>query len=201
MKAKKIMIGIAFLTLGLSMTTISSCNKQDNLSTEEIADLKYLREEEKLARDVYLHAFDVYEKTIFQNISSSEQSHMDRMLVLLNTYHISDPASTEIGIFNNEELQDLYNALIEKTDSSLLDALIVGATIEDVDIFDIDAFISRAKHQDILDTYEILKCGSNNHMRAFSSKLEALGYVFTPQFLSLAQYNEILAGEHGSCEH
>ena len=45
-----------------------------------------MREEEKLARDVYLHSFDLYGVQIFSNISNAEQTHMDRILDLLITF-------------------------------------------------------------------------------------------------------------------
>ncbi|NOQ73385.1 MAG: DUF2202 domain-containing protein [Crocinitomix sp.] len=199
MKVKTLISGIALLSIGAVTMTLGSCNKQADLSTEEIADLEYLREEEKLARDVYLYAFDLYGDAVFQSISASEQKHMDKILVLLNDYDIEDPASTERGVFNNVELQHLYNSLIAKTDSSLLDAFIVGATIEDVDIFDIDEFIMRTDQEDILDAYEKLECGSNNHMRKFIEKLIELDYDYIPQFISVEQFNTILAEESGGC--
>jgi hypothetical protein len=199
MKTKSIIQGLLILVMGGALTVFTSCNKQASLSVEEIDDLKYLREEEKLARDVYLHSFELYGEAVFNNIASSEQKHMDKMLELLNSYDIQDPASVERGVFNNTELQHLYNTLITKSDSSLLDAFIVGAIIEDVDIFDIEENISRTNQQDILNVYDKLECGSRNHMRAFTNELEALGYSYTPQYISLEEYNAILAETSGGC--
>ena len=45
------------------------------LSAKEASDLIFLREEEKLARDVYLALYDAWGTPIFLNISSSEQKH------------------------------------------------------------------------------------------------------------------------------
>ena len=190
---------LTVLSLGFAMTTFGSCTKKDTLTTQEIEDLKYLREEEKLARDVYLYSYDLYQEAIFENISTSEQKHMNKLLGLLNQYNIDDPASTVRGVFNNQELQSLYNTLIAKADSSLLDALIVGATIEDVDIYDIDEFVARTSKNNIIRIYEKLECGSNNHMRAFTGELTALDYIYTPQYISLSEYNVILSAESGGC--
>ena len=118
----------------------SGCsNDSDNqssipLTQAEIDDLKFLREEEKLARDVYLFSYDKYEAAIFNNISQSEQKHMNSVLSLMNKYGIPDSASTEIGVFNNSDLQSLYWSLTAQSDISLIEALKVGATIEDLDI-------------------------------------------------------------------
>ncbi len=61
------------------------------LSQEEIDDLVYLREEEKLARDVYLHLYNTWGQWIFENIAASEQQHMDAVKTLLDRYGIHDP--------------------------------------------------------------------------------------------------------------
>jgi len=44
----------------------------DSLSIQEKEDLQFLKEEEKLARDVYLYSYDLYGQKIFKNISNSE---------------------------------------------------------------------------------------------------------------------------------
>jgi hypothetical protein len=130
----------------LTLIVLSSCsNDNDNQSTvaltqAEVTDLKFLREEEKLARDVYLYCYNKYQVSIFNSISQSEQTHMDSVLSLLNKYGITDSASTEIGVFNNADLQLLYTNLTNQSNTSLIEALRVGATIEDLDINDIEQF-------------------------------------------------------------
>jgi len=198
------------LVLILALTQVS-CSRDDDdpiitdpvptttLSQEEKDDLLFMREEEKLARDVYLHNFDLYGMKIFQNISNSEQTHMDRLLDLIVAYNLTDPASLEIGVFNNADLQSLYNDLITKSNLSLLDALEVGATIEDVDIRDLDESIAKTDKVDIILTYENLNCGSRNHMRAFIGQIESAGGSYTPQFITVEKFNEILNADHEKC--
>ena len=137
------------LVFGLSAF---SCSKDDEnkanpanittpaakLTDNEKSDLLLMREEEKLARDVYLYAYDLYGMNIFNNISGSEERHMDHILDLLITYEVDDPAFDERGKFNHPELQKLYDELTARCNLSLLDALMVGATIEDLDIFDLE---------------------------------------------------------------
>lgn len=77
---------VLFATV-LTLIMFSSCsNDNDNqnstpLTQAEIDDLKFLREEEKLARDVYLFSFNKYQVSIFDNISQSEQKHMNSVLM------------------------------------------------------------------------------------------------------------------------
>ena len=108
----------------LSLLFLLSCNSdsdviEDNLdieqlTQEEIDDLLFLREEEKLARDVYLFSYDKYNEQIFKNISNSESQHMNSVLKLINKYGLDDSASSIQGVFNNETLQALYNDLTEQ---------------------------------------------------------------------------------------
>jgi len=189
------------------ITFFSSCTDNENntdllkeaLSEEEITNLEFLREEEKLARDVYSFSYEKYGEIIFNNISQSEQQHMDQVLKLLNTYQISDPASTEIGVFNNAELQNLYDNLIAKSALSLADALIVGATIEDLDIKDIADYELITNKLDILSVLGGLKCGSRNHLRNYTNQLEIINVNYVPQYISLEEYNEIINSSNEKC--
>ena len=197
---KKIVF-VAFITaILLSNSSYVSYDKAlVPLSQAEINDLKFLREEEKLARDVYLYSYDKYQLMIFDNISQSEQRHMNSVLNLLNKYGIPDSASTEIGVFNNPNLQKLYNSLTKQADISSVEALKAGATIEDLDINDIDNFTANTTKPDLLNVYGNLNCGSKNHIRAFTRWLENEEVTYTPQFISMDEYNVILSSSNGGC--
>lgn len=198
----KKLLFVAFLPLII----FQNCSNEDDnqvliqLSQEEIDDLKFLREEEKLARDVYVYAYGKYPANIiFNSISQSEQRHMNSVLNLMDKYGISDSASTEIGVFNNSNLQTLYNNLTAQSNISLVEALKAGATIEDLDINDIDDFISNTTKSDLLNVYDNLTCGSKNHIRSYSSQLSSNGVTYSPQFISNEYYNTILNESNGGC--
>lgn len=174
-------------------------NAPASITPEEEEMLIYMREEEKLARDVYQALYGQYQEQIFANIANSEQRHMDRILCLLEHYGIDDPASPEPGVFSSQELQDLYNALIEQGSNSPGDALTVGATIEDVDIFDLNANLENASNDAIINVFNHLLCGSRNHMRAFSNQLALQNLGYTPQYISQDEYDQILASGHERC--
>ena len=161
--------------------------------------LKHMREEEKLARDVYDYFYEKYKLPIFDNISNAEQTHMDRVLAVLTQNGIKDPAHSEAGKFNNIELQQLYYDLIEQGDKSIIDALKVGATIEDVDIYDLMKFTKETDNPSILRIFENLTCGSRNHMRAFIALLETYDTTYTPKYISEKLFTKIIKGKHEKC--
>mgnify|MGYP000486178834 CR=1 FL=1 len=202
---KKIsMIFLMMLSIGLTWT-LTGCDKEDDidptdqLTAQEIEDLQFMREEEKLARDVYLYMDEKYDFMVFANISGSEQKHMDFVLDIMEKYGVDDNADPERGVFNNPNLQTLYNTLIAQGEQSFYQALVVGATIEDVDIKDLGDAMATTENEDLLDLYSTLQCGSRNHIRAFTSHVENNGDAYVPQFISQELYDEILDGSHESC--
>lgn len=169
------------------------------LTLQEKEDLQFLKEEEKLARDVYLYAYDLCAHEVFKNISKSEQMHMDKVTEIMNIYQVEDLSLPERGKFTNAELQKLYDDLIEMCDRSLEDALKAGATIEDVDINDIEDFVEDTDLQDVMNMYLSLSCGSRNHMRAFTNNLTTLGIEYKPQFITEEEYIEIINNSNEKC--
>jgi len=167
-----------------------------SLTEEEKNDLLFMREEEKLARDVYLTLFEKWGTPVFANIATSEQQHMDAMLILLNTYKLPDPAAaTVVGEFVNTELQELYDALIQRGNQSVLEALKVGGIIEETDIEDINAAIETSRLAKIDSVYENLLEGSYNHLRAFAKQITSLtGEPYVAQVVSQDIVDAILAG-------
>jgi hypothetical protein len=191
---------VTILLLGCNNTD-DEIEKIDFLSEQEIKDLQFLKEEEKLARDVYLYSYDLYNQNIFKNISNSEQSHMNNVTIILEKYNIEDLSFEERGKFSNESLQKLYDDLVELAKKSIEDALTVGATIEDLDINDLNNFILNTDHQDIENMYQILNCGSRNHLRAYTNNLENLDIFYQPQFISLEEYDAIINSNPEKCNN
>ena len=103
---------------------------QGVLSDAEVEGLLYMREEEKLARDVYLTLYEKWEMPIFQNISDSEATHMEAVKTLIDRYDLADPAEDKaVGVFVDETLQGLYDQLVAEGSQSLASALRVGAAM------------------------------------------------------------------------
>jgi hypothetical protein len=176
-------------------TTISEI-PVTSLTSYEQEGILYMREEEKLARDVYLQLYDTWGTNNFNNIGSSEQTHMDAMKSLIDRYGLSDPAEgLGIGEFTNPELQQLHDDLIEQGSKSEIDALKVGAAIEEIDILDIERYVQQTSKLDIEIVYENLLKGSRNHLRSFVSVMEKRGLTYEPQYISTEQYKEITTSD------
>jgi hypothetical protein len=163
------------------------------LSEQEQSDLLFMREEEKLARDVYLTLSAKWKTPIFSNIASSEQNHMDSILTLLNRYGVADPvAGMGVGEFATEHFQTLYAELVAWGNQSLVDALKVGCAIEEVDIIDLWNCMAATTHQDVLRVYQNLEAASENHLRAFVGQLASRGVTYEPEYLTDGQYQQII---------
>jgi hypothetical protein len=145
-----------------------------SLSATEAADLQYVREEEKLARDVYGVLDGLYggQVAIFAKIAVSESRHTLAIKDLLDRYDVTDPAETDVpGVFENHELQELYDDLVAQGSASLEDGLWVGVAIEVLDISDLTACLERTTHADIRNVYGNLIDGSYSHLAAFEKVL------------------------------
>ncbi len=198
---KKIMI-ILIAVLFLGCTDSDEIDHVDNaLSRQEIEDLQFLKEEEKLARDVYLFSYDLYGQKIFQNIANSEQSHMNSVSAIMKKYGLKDLALTERGKFSNAVLQGLYVDLTSLASRSMEEALIVGATIEDLDINDLNTFIENTNHSDVEVMYNKLNCGSRNHLRAYIKNLGNINVIYDPQFISIEEFDGIINNTGEKCNN
>ncbi len=178
---------------GMNCTDLVSQYPYQDLSDEESAGLLKMREEEKLARDVYITLYNQWNHRIFKNIANSEQRHMDAVKSLLDKYGLTDPVVDDtIGVFTDFNMTELFNTLVSKGSASLTDALLVGATIEDLDIYDLNTLLSETDNDDIKAVYNNLDKGSMNHMRAFTRVLSNYGITYTPQYISQQDLDNIL---------
>ncbi|WP_338356637.1 DUF2202 domain-containing protein [Yeosuana marina] len=173
-------------------TTILSLPTEE-LSEFELSSMIHMREEEKLARDVYQYLYAKYEMTIFTNIMNSEETHMFAVEVLLNKYNIVDPAeTTEPGVFKDESLQSIYDSLIAKGNVSLTEALIVGAIIEDLDIMDLNHLLENSDNQDFKYVFENLNLGSRNHLRGFYPQVLNNNGEYAASYISQEEFDAVV---------
>jgi hypothetical protein len=182
MMKRLMMKGILVLVMvaGLVLPTVSfvSAGKcvPGELSDAERDSLMFMREEEKLARDVYIHFASIFPIRIFSNIARSEQKHMDAIKVLLDKYAILDPAEENgLGEFTNSDIQALYDYFIAEGSQSLVHALQVGVQIEEVDIEDLQTALTLIDNKDITKVYLNLLRASEKHLKAFTNVLSKYG--------------------------
>jgi len=155
-------------------TAISSVANTDTLPESDTAkSLSYIIEEEKLAYDVYAAMYSKWGSKVFSNIQKSETNHQNKVLALLKSKNIADPRSTQPGVFNNQDLQALHDKLIAQGNQSPTEAFKVGVAIEELDIADLKADISKLDEteSDVKIVYESLLSGSQKHLTAFNGQL------------------------------
>lgn len=209
-----------FIAISIMIVTVTSCSKDDSaannpndngnnnianlqaqinslpkesLNAAELNSLAFLREEEKLARDVYIALYNKWGVNIFNNISNSEQAHMEAVLLLLQKYSLTDPVSNNAtGVFQNTTLQNLYNELVAKGHVNLSAAYQVGATIEDLDIFDLKRALVDTDNQDIKLVFDMLTKGSRNHLRSFYKNILNVGGTYIPQYITQSEFDAII---------
>jgi hypothetical protein len=154
----------------------------------------HLREEEMLAYDVYTFLSGLYNVPIFRNIAKSEMIHTTMVKELIDKYELEDPAlDHKSGVFEDEDIQELYDGLTEKGKVSYKDAIVVGLTIEDLDINDLEmALEHEVDNEDIVEVYNFLLMGSKNHMKAFFFHAKSNDIEYIPQYISKEHFLEIV---------
>ncbi len=193
--------GIRVLTpRSRSQNADGTCNLTEDalaavpLTEAETASVLYMREEEKVARDVYMAMYNLWGNTVFTNIARSEQNHMDAIKKVIDAQGLADPIQ-DAGIFSNADLQALYDTLVLQGSASELEALKVGALIEEVDIEDLQNAIAEAENENLISIYTSLMNGSENHLRAFVRRIELYGETYTAQHLPQEEVDAILAAD------
>jgi hypothetical protein len=204
------MKNIAIISI-VTILTISGCKKDEAaapaqniasqikaypiepLNADESASILYMREEEKLAHDVYTTLHHKWGTNIFSNIATSEQTHTEAVLELIKKYGLVDPAGNQaVGVFADTTLQKIYTQLVTQGNTSSLEAFKVGATIEDLDIFDLNNWSAKVDNQDIKFVYQNLTKGSRNHIRSFYSQITGAGGNYSAQYISQTEFDSII---------
>lgn len=192
-----VILMISIFSFGISFATNNIVVPDTNsvLTQNEINGLIKMREEEKLAHDVYTKLYEKWDYFVFKNISESELRHSNAIKYLLAFYEIDDPYKEGIGNYSNPEIEKLYEDLVDKGSKSLEEALKVGATIEDLDIADLTGLVKDTKDVRIKQTYDNLLRGSRNHLRSFITQLDAKNIVYTPKFITQEKFNSIVSSD------
>lgn len=152
-----------------------------DLSQEERDGLIHMRLEEKLARDVYTTLGNTWNYKVFMNIKTAEQTHMEAVKRLLVKYGVEDPVTNdEVGVFSDPQFQALYDQYILQGSVSAYEAFMVGKTIEELDIADLDNQLNNVvDNPDIIRVYQKLKAASENHLAAFNKCLSGIPQIRT----------------------
>jgi hypothetical protein len=150
---------------------------QEPIAPDVAGRLAFMREEEKLAHDVYAYFDAFYDArepgaNVFGRIAESEARHTAAVLRLLESYGLPDPAYAEPGRFQDASLQDLYDTLVAVGELGIVEALGTGVVIEQKDLDDLVAAIGMSlAYPDIVRVYSNLLASSEDHLAAFDKVL------------------------------
>ena len=98
-----------------------------------------------------------------------------------------------------QEIQNLYDQFVDDGSTSINNALLIGATIEDLDIYDLQEYIDVTSNVALISVFEKLQCGSRNHLRSFFSAIENLGESYVPQYITQEQFDNIINFQNEQC--
>ena len=167
------------------------------MSEKERKGLLLMREEEKLAHDVYVTLGKKWELRPLANIPQAESRHMDFIKMLLDRYDLADPiANLTVGKFPSQPMQQLYDQLVAQGEKSVEEAIKVGALIEELDIADLRRLLDEADNSDIKVVYQNLLKGSRNHLRAFAWQLSRYNTSYATEHLSQVEFDRIARSDH-----
>ncbi len=139
------------------------------ISAEVEAQLVFMVEEEKLARDIYALAMDDFpDARVFSNINRAESAHMAQVQTLLERYKVADPTvGLASGVFADDTLQELYDSLSSEVEKGWGEAVQAGVAVEVEDIGDLKVALKLAAPSDVTTVLENLLAGSQRHLAAF----------------------------------
>ena len=184
MKFRTLLMIACILFVGLVGLTVAGVSGQNQaasrailqavqLTDAEVENILYMRQEEKLARDVYLTLYEKWDVAIFANISESEQRHMDAIKKLITIYGLEDPIVDDtVGQFTDPIFTVLFEQFVADGSVSLLDALNVGVAIEEQDIADLNAALDETTMRNVRRVFQNLLRGSTRHLAAFEKCIE-----------------------------
>jgi hypothetical protein len=170
---------VPFLLAGtIADVPVPICTITGTVTDTEASGLLFMREEEKMARDVYAYLYEKYKLPVFKNITKSENAHMSAVLRLITGFKVTDNSSNNPGEFTNTHITELYNQLLTMGNLSVVDALKVGVLIEQTDIADLQKELLTVENTSIKTVYGNLLKGSEAHLKAFTWNLKVRGVVY-----------------------
>lgn len=131
--------------------------------------INYIYQEEKLAYEIYTEMDNIYNKKVFENISRSEEEHMEAILTLANDLDINI-YPLKYNQFTFDNLSKLKEKLVKLGKENINMAFEVGVKIEELDIIDLERLLLEGSKRENL-TYSNLLKASKNHLSAFKNNL------------------------------
>jgi hypothetical protein len=175
----------------LALSGVQNATKTVAVKPRDLQGMRFIWEEEKTARDLYRSFYNETNQSIFMDLERSEQNHMDQVKSIMDRYGVSTPVPDQ-GALENQTLIQIYTDLLSRGNRSGEEALMAAATFEEISIMDLQKEIAATDNQDLIAVYQGLLAGSRKHLRSYSSALKDQGIAYTPQYLSRAEFDQII---------
>ncbi len=111
---------------------------------------------------------------------------------MLQKHVHSYPTNNNVNDVVKQGLVSLFDNLLTQGKLSALEALYVGAAIEEVDMLDLQQAIDSAENDHLRSMYENLLSGSRNHLRTYIRQIEQQGNVYEALFLSQDEIDAVM---------
>jgi hypothetical protein len=167
---RSIRLAIGVVALAVVAIPVLSAQAATGLSTKERTTLQSMREEEKLAHDVYVVLASKTGDVRFSRIAAAEIRHGQALERVMAANGVADPTDGYgAGKFPTPSFQKMYDELVEQGSVSLAAALEVGRRIEREDIAGLAVAIDQTDDAVLDQVYAALKAGSTRHLAAFQT--------------------------------
>lgn len=170
MRTRTIVVtGIAGVALAaLALPAAVNAATADTTTGLTNAQLTEMREEERMARDLYTQLAKTSGSQIFTRIAASEQRHLDAVERLMTSQGMdADAAGSTVGTYAVPDLQKAYDGWLAEGRASDVAAYTVGTELEKQDIADLEA-LDPKPGTTAERVVEALLNASEHHLAAFT---------------------------------
>jgi len=175
-------------------------SRAEPLGADEQRDLQRIREQRKLARDLYWDLAKHWGSLVLVRLGAAEQAHLNALDTLLDHYDLSDPvAGPAVGESGDPKFHALHAQIVEVGHRSEMAASQAGLLVEEMSLSDLAAARARTRRPEIAAVYDDLLRDSRNHLRALFRQMQRFEGEYVPQSLSLSDFEAIVWTQPEPC--
>jgi hypothetical protein len=162
--------------------------------------LRFQIDEERMAGELYQALGEKHDVPPFKNIPRAEARHRELLENLATRAGLTPARPTTAGRYETPAIQARHDALLARGQASLIEALKVGALVEEQDIADLRALVATTDNPELKSVVTALEQGSRHHLNAFVRNLRSRGVEYVAQVLTPAEVAELTTAVTGRPE-
>ncbi|MCC6866474.1 MAG: DUF2202 domain-containing protein [Ignavibacteria bacterium] len=167
--------------------------KINYINDEEKRSLEYMTQEEKLARDYASQMGTKYNSDFFNKVAAEKQDDLDKIKDILKSKNVDDPVKNdEAGIYKSDTFKDIYTRLTDSGNLNVNEAFKGGAEIAELQIKDLNKYLTSVSDKDIKDNYTELKKNAEKNLKSYVNQLSQKGIGYFPKHITADDFNKIL---------